>query len=281
MIIRQNRGCGWSVLVFFVFLAVFSFGLEVGIVLLFLAPLLLIPLTKMVRNRRQTSFESSEIHVNTPLSAQTSAIFEALGYLAKSDGQVTAEEIQLAEQIFMAQQLSPEQRDEAIEYFNRGRDSTVSVRRVIRPLREQLSGLSAATVDARMSTMRIFVLFAAADGVVSDSEMQVLSEIASELTVARTQLESLIAMVTGQSTGTEDAHPSRTSSLADAYTELEISETASNSELRKQFRRLRGKYHPDRLEQKELPDYLMKAANEKWRSINDAWDQVRTSRKIS
>ena len=181
----------------------------------------------------------------------------------------------------MAQQLTTEQREEAIEYFNRGRDSTVSVRRVIRPLREQLSGLSATTVDARMSTMRIFVLFAAADGVVSDSEMQVLSEIASELTVATAQLESLIAMVTGQSRDTGSAHTPQPSSLTDAYKTLEISESASNTELRKQFRRLRGKYHPDRLEQKELPDYLMKAANEKWRSINEAWERVKTSRRIA
>lgn len=64
-----------------------------------------------------------------------------------------------------------------------------------------------------------------------------------------------------------------------AYKVLEVSPNASDTELRKAYRRMAMKYHPDRVA--HLGDEVAKTAGEKFKSVNKAWDEIKKERNIN
>jgi DnaJ like chaperone protein len=67
--------------------------------------------------------------------------------------------------------------------------------------------------------------------------------------------------------------------LADAYSVLGISENASDTELKKAYRRLMSQNHPDKLVAKGLPEEMMTVAKKKTQKIAKAYELIRESRK--
>jgi DnaJ like chaperone protein len=63
-----------------------------------------------------------------------------------------------------------------------------------------------------------------------------------------------------------------------AYTELEISPSATDDEVRSAYRRMAMKYHPDRVA--TLGPDVQKAAEEKFKKIQDAYAAIKKQRGI-
>ena len=64
-----------------------------------------------------------------------------------------------------------------------------------------------------------------------------------------------------------------------AYRVLEVSQNATNEEVRKAYRRMAMKYHPDRVS--HLGQDMAKSAEEKFKAVNKAWEQIKTERNIN
>lgn len=64
-----------------------------------------------------------------------------------------------------------------------------------------------------------------------------------------------------------------------AYKVLEVGSDASDDEVRKAYRRMAMKYHPDRVA--HLGDDVAKTAGEKFKAVSKAWEEIRKERKIS
>ncbi|MBW2654464.1 MAG: TerB family tellurite resistance protein [Deltaproteobacteria bacterium] len=64
------------------------------------------------------------------------------------------------------------------------------------------------------------------------------------------------------------------------YAILKCSETASNEEIKKQYRKLVTEYHPDKIEAKGLPEEFIKFANDKFKEIQEAYDYIKNEREI-
>ena len=60
---------------------------------------------------------------------------------------------------------------------------------------------------------------------------------------------------------------------------LEIEPTATNEELKKAYRRMAMKYHPDKVS--HLGEEFQKAANEKFQKVNEAYGNIKQERKIA
>ena len=75
--------------------------------------------------------------------------------------------------------------------------------------------------------------------------------------------------------------PSSGMDLKRAYDVLGVSESASDAEVKKAYRKLMSEHHPDKLVAKGLPEEMMEVAKEKTQEIQGAYDQVRSARKAA
>lgn len=102
---------------------------------------------------------------------------------------------------------------------------------------------------------------ARADGEVSSEEMNLLLKIATYLGISYQDAQSMIGMY--------DA-------TVDPYKILEIDKSATDEEVRKAYRRLAVKFHPDKVE--SLGEDVKKNAEEKFKKIQAAYEQIKKER---
>ncbi len=118
---------------------------------------------------------------------------------------------------------------------------------------------------SRLQLMHFLFGLAAADSQVHAAELQLITRIAGILGIRNTDFESIKAMFVKDTTS--------------AYRVLEITPDASDEELKKAYRRMALKYHPDRVA--HLGDDVQKAANAKFQDLNASYEQVKKERGIS
>ena len=114
----------------------------------------------------------------------------------------------------------------------------------------------------RLQLLNFLVLIAQSDGNVCQDEINALREIASAINLSPSEIDSLLHL-TGDS-------------LDDAYKVLEIEPTATDDEVRKAFRKLALKHHPDRVA--TLGEDIRRASEEKFRQINNAKEKIYKAR---
>ncbi len=199
------------------------------------------------------------------------ATFSVMGHLAKSDGRVTRDEVDLAKTLIREMQLSKEQRELAQSLFKQGKRPDFDFEGVVIQFRREC--------HRRTSLIRMFleiqVQAALADSHMDPAESILLFRLAEILGFNRRSLEEIIEMVQG--TVHSQAHPKHFT-LEDAYQILGVRPDTSTSEIRKAYRRLISQYHPDKLVSKGLPEEMVRLANEKTGEIRKAWETIRHAR---
>lgn len=232
-------------------------------------------------------FDTSVRLIRPPEPGKQQAIvekcFELMGCVCKADGLVTAQEIQAAENIMQRLRIIGEQRKAAIKAFNRGKADGFDPDAASLQLRELCGG---RILWLRLC-LEILLSGAVADGHLHDSERELLVRIAHGLGIPAAEFEQMLALITGGFGSYQSAdgssRPSRPYSadrLGDAYKVLGITRSASDAEVKKAYRRLMSKYHPDKLAAKEMPEAMREQAEEQVRLIRSAWDTVAEARGL-
>jgi len=203
------------------------------------------------------------------------ATFSVMGYIAKADGRVTADEINLAEAVMDRLGLDPEMRKSARKLFNEGKSSDFPIDEVLRQFKSES--------HRRSTLMQMFLELqlqaAYADGVMHPAEKEVLVNICGHLGIPVFQLDRLEEMLrAGFGRGGYETGVSAKTTLEDAYAILGVDASVSDAELKKTYRRLMSQHHPDKLVSKGLPEEMIKDATEKTQQIRAAYEQVRKSR---
>ncbi len=65
-----------------------------------------------------------------------------------------------------------------------------------------------------------------------------------------------------------------------SYAVLGISPSADNDEVKRAYRKMVSEYHPDKIAAKGLPDEFISFAHDKFREIQEAYQEIRTERGI-
>ena len=117
----------------------------------------------------------------------------------------------------------------------------------------------------RLQLFHYLADLANADGSVCRQEIDVLQSIAASIGLSTADRDSILAMFSAK----RDS----------AYTILEIDPSASDDEVKKAYRRLAMKYHPDKVAQ--LGPDVQKAAEAKFESIQEAYDTIKKERGIN
>jgi DnaJ like chaperone protein len=201
--------------------------------------------------------------------------FAVMGALAKADGVVTGDEIQVVEQTFVLLRLAPEQKAKAKAAFNRGKatefdlDGAVAVFARVAP-----RGSILFKVFLQLQAMVV-----AADGQVHPAERELLLRVGHGLGLGErelSQLEALLRAAARPSSDPEGVSPQQR--LTDAYAVLEVSPDASESEIRQAYRKLARENHPDKIASKGLPESMRSVAESRSREINAAYELVKKTR---
>ncbi len=117
----------------------------------------------------------------------------------------------------------------------------------------------------RLQLLHYLFGIAMADGYAHPNEVGVIRTIAGYLSISQQDFESIKAMFVKDNKS--------------AYRILEITPDASNDEVKKAYRKMAIKYHPDKVG--HLGEDLMKAANEKFQQLNAAYDAIKKERGIN
>lgn len=118
--------------------------------------------------------------------------------------------------------------------------------------------------STRLAILQFLVNVAAADGVFDDIEMQVIEQISVSMGVSQGDFDSIVAIY----------KPKRDPNWA--YVALEIEATATDEEVKKAYRKMAMKYHPDKVA--SAGDDIKQKATEKFRAINEAYESIKLMR---
>lgn len=195
--------------------------------------------------------------------------FAVMGALCKADGAVSRDEIQVAESMFARLNLAAEQRESAMAAFSRGKapnfDLDAEVSTFMRASRGHRSLL--------VMFLQIQCAAVAADGNVHPNEHQMLVRVARGLGLSEADVAQLEALLRTSAPGPSPQH-----TLQDAYTALGVSPSATDSEIKRAYRRLMSQNHPDKLAGKGLPESMREMAEERSREISTAYAVIKQAR---
>ena len=197
------------------------------------------------------------------------ATFGVMGHVAKADGRVSPEEIRLANHVMSQLGLDRRQRQAARALFDKGKSSVFPLDDVIDQLRSEcLRG-----TNIRRMFLEIQFQAAWADGDIHPDERRILRRIALRLGLSEADFIQLERMM---DSGVRSGRDGPT--IEDAYDTLGVSPDAPDDEVKRAYRRLMSRHHPDKLAARGLPDEMMRAATERTQQIKAAWETVKTAR---
>ncbi|MBZ2167489.1 MULTISPECIES: co-chaperone DjlA [Marinobacter] len=210
------------------------------------------------------------------------SVFAVMGALCKADGQVTRDEIQVAEAMFVRFRLNEATKAKAKAAFGRGKSPDFDLDAELAHFLK-ISGRQPALLQM---FLQVQVSAVAADGVIHPAEHAMLVRIARGLGLPESQVDQLEAMLRGSfggraGAGGGSAQRSSSQQLEDAYKVLGVSPSASDDEIKKAYRKLMSENHPDKLAGRGLPETMREMAEERTREISHAYDIIKDARKKS
>ena len=174
----------------------------------------------------------------------------------KADGKQDQRELDFVRQHFVSM-YGKERANHAFKLFkNISSQPNISTRQVCLQIKQMMDHPS------RLQLLHFLFGIAKADGLVTESEVRQIYTIAGYLGISARDFDSIKAMFY--------------SDTENAYKILEITKTATDSEIKKAYRRMAKKYHPDKVI--HLGEEHQKGAKEKFRQVQEAYEQLQKER---
>ena len=206
--------------------------------------------------------------------------FSAMGFIAKSDGQVAPQEIAFASAYMDKLGLKGDIRQQAQAAFREGKEADF-------PLETALSKFKLSCInrkDLLLLFLEIQIQLAFADGQLDQYERQALHRIAKVLGFSARELDQLLEMIIAgaqfhqQGQYQQSGQANQTQLLDNAYKLLGVSSDSSDRDIKKAYRKLMSQHHPDKLVAKGLPPEMMDVAKQKTQDIQAAYEMINKMR---
>ena len=228
------------------------------------------------------------ISINRSRVAFFTATFSIMGHIAKSNGKVKKESIELATRIMGELGLTLSQKRLAKELFRQGKEPVFNIDWVLQQLIIGCGG----SPNLLNTFVEIQVRAVLVDGEISESERQILIKICRYLHVSEQKLAYIINSYTaGRYFNDNYSNNSKTQSdpnnrvsdevnYMNACKILGVDGNASKSDIKRAYRKLMSQHHPDKLVSKGLPKEMMQMAKARAQEITSAYDVISKKRNF-
>ncbi len=193
-------------------------------------------------------YQTNQVH---PSDFKNSLLI-LIAAVMKADGVAMKSELDLVKSMLLRTYGEQESRNMLLqlrEYLKKEHN----LNEVCRNLRNRMS------YSPRLELVHILFRISRADGVISDAEISLIQQVATQLGVSHTDYLSLKAMFVES---------------ADAdFKILDVSNSASEDEVKKAYRKLAMRFHPDRLQ--GLSEGEKKSAETKFLRVQKAYENIK------
>lgn len=176
----------------------------------------------------------------------------------KADGKILKSELDYVKE-FLRRNFGDEGARQALRILHDLSTQNIPVTEVCLQIKQYMD------YSSRLQLIHFLFGIAAADGLVHPSELSLVQQIALTLGISRNDYNSIEAMFVPKTDW--------------AYDVLEIKNVATEEEIKKAYRKMAVKYHPDKVSY--LGEDVQKAANEKFQKLNEAYQVICKERNIN
>jgi DnaJ like chaperone protein len=209
--------------------------------------------------------DSTTVHTSTysPGQVRTTqgdfgvSLLVLIAAVMKVDGKIVKSELDYVKQFFL-RQFGRESAAEASIMLRDLLKQDIPIRDVCQQIGRNMD------YSSRLQLLHLLFNISIADGVIHPSELDIIEKISGYLEISSTDFISIKNMFVPETDS--------------AFKILEIERSASDEDVKKAYRKMAMKYHPDKVSQ--LGEDYKKSAEEKFRKVNEAYEKIKKERNI-
>jgi DnaJ like chaperone protein len=175
--------------------------------------------------------------------------------IMKADGRVMRSELDYVKR-FLVSRFGETESERLLQLLREILNQDLDIDEISEQIQENME------YPSRLELVHLLFGVASADGNIGPAEADVLRRICLKMGIRPKDFESLSAMFV------KDVNSS--------YRILEITPDATNEEVKKAYRKMALKYHPDKVA--HLGEDIQKTSKEKFQQLNNAYNEIKTQR---
>jgi len=211
----------------------------------------------MVDSTTSQASSYTSIDKHTTPGAFGVSLLVLIAAVMKADGKVVKSELDYVKQFFV-RQFGKESAKEALMMLRDLLKKDIPLKDVCSQIGRNMD------YSSRLQLLHLLFNVSIADGMIHQSEADIIERISGYLGVGTSDYLSIKNMFMPETDS--------------SYKILEIEKPASNDEIKKAYRKMAMKYHPDKVS--HLGDDFRKSAEEKFKKVNEAYEKIKKERNI-
>lgn len=181
-----------------------------------------------------------------------------LAAVMKADGKVLKSELDYVKK-YLIQSFGTESAKEALGMLRDILKQDIPLNDVTRQIRQHMN------YSSRLQLLHLLYGLSEADNRISKEELEIIERIASGMGISAKDKDSVKHMFIPETDS--------------AYRILEVDPSATDEEVKKAYRKMAMKFHPDKVS--HLGREFQKFANEKFKKVNEAYQNIKKERNIA
>jgi len=207
-----------------------------------------------------TTQDSSTYSARNSITAQgdfSMSLLVLVAAVMKADGKVVKSELDYVKQFFV-RQFGQDSAREALLMLKDILKQDIPVRDICVQISRNMD------YSSRLQLLHLLFNISLADSTIHPKEVELLEKISGAMGVASNDFLSIKNMFIPETDS--------------SYKILEIEPASTNEEVKKAYRRMAMKYHPDKVS--HLGEEFRKTADEKFKKVNEAYEKIKKERDM-
>ena len=196
-------------------------------------------------------------NTNTQRGDFGAAMLVLFAAVMKADGELKKTELEFVKRFFI-ENFGVQYAQEIIPVFKKILNQNINIQDISKQIKAHMD------MPSKLQLIHILFGLSKADNDIHKNEINIIADISDLIGINPSDFKSIKAMFIKDTKG--------------AYEILGVNQSQNNDEIKNAYRKMAIKYHPDKVA--HLGQDFAKFAEEKFKSINDAYQQIKKERDI-